>query len=55
MEEEQNIEQLKVSYHEEIQHSETEWAWNSMEYERTPPFYIQDLLCSCYGQDIPKV
>ena len=33
VEEEQNLEQLKVSYYEEIRHSEIWWAWSSLEYE----------------------
>ena len=55
VEEEQNIEQLEVSYHEEIWHSETEWTQNSLEYERTTHCHIQDLLYACYGQALPKV
>ena len=42
MEEEKNLEQLDVNYHEWIQHSETEWALSSLEYEKTSPCHIQD-------------
>ena len=55
VEEEQNLEQLKVNCHKEILHFETGWAWNTLEYERTPPCHIQDLFCACYEQAIPKV
>ena len=40
VEEEKNLEHLKMCYHEEIQHFETEWDWNSLEYERTHPCHI---------------
>ena len=55
VEEEQNLEQLKVSYHEGIQHSETRWALSNLEYERKRPCHIQDQFCACFGQALPKV
>ena len=55
VEEEQDLEQLNVNCHEEIRCSEIEWAWSSPKYERTTPCHIQDLLCACYGQALPKV
>ena len=55
VEEEQDLEQLKVNCHEEIWRSEIERAWSSPEYERTHPCHIQDLFCACYGQALPKV
>ena len=55
MEEDQNLKQLKVRCHEEIQHSKTELALSNLEYERTHPFHIQDLFYACYGQVLPKV
>ena len=55
VEEDRDLEQLKVSYHEEIRHSEIEWAWSSLEYERTIPCHIQGQFCACYGQAFPKV
>ena len=55
VEEEQNLEQLDVNYHEGIQHFETEWVLSSLEYERSSPSHIQDQLCACCGQAVPKV
>ena len=62
VEEEQSLEHLEVNCHEEqmnchewIQHSETEWAWHSLEYERTSACHIQDQFCACCGQAVPKV
>ena len=55
VEEERDLEQLKVNYHEEIWHSEIQWAWISSEYERKTHFHIQDLFFACYGQALPKV
>jgi len=55
MEEEKNLEQLKVNCHEEIQHSETGWALSNLEYEWKPPYHIQGLFYACYGQALPKV
>ena len=55
VEDEHDLEQLKVNCHEEIRHSEIWWAWSSPEYERTTPCHIQDLFCACYGQALPKV
>ena len=40
VEEERDLEQLKVNCHKEIQNSEIEWAWSSLEYERTTPCHI---------------
>ena len=54
VEEEEDLEQLKVNCHNEIQHYEILWAWSSLEYERTTPCHIQDLFFSCYGQALPK-
>ena len=55
VEEEQDLEQLKVNCHTEIRHSEILWAWSSPEYERTTPCHIQDQFCACYGQALSKV
>ena len=55
VEEEQNLEQLKVKCHEGIEHSETKWALSNREYESKPPCHIQDPFCACYGQALPKV
>ena len=52
---EQDLEQLQVSYHIGIRHSKIEWAWCSLEYERTHPCHIQDQFCACCGQALPKV
>jgi len=49
VEEEQNLNQLKVNSHERIQHSETKWLLSNLEYERKPPYHIQDLFCANYG------
>jgi len=53
--EEEDPEQMKVNSHEGIQHSEIEWALSNLEYERKPPYYIQDLFYACCGQALPKV
>ena len=55
VEEEKDLEQLKVNYHKEIRHSKILWAWSSLEYERTTPCHIQDQFCACCGQALPKV
>ena len=47
MEEDQNLEHLKVNYHEGIQHFEIGWGLSNLEYERKPPYHIQDLFCAC--------
>ena len=39
---EHNLEQLKVKCHEGIQKYETRLALSNMEYERMPPYHIQD-------------
>ena len=49
MEEEQNLEQLKVNFHAGIQHSKIGWALSNLDYERKPPYHIQDLFYACYG------
>ena len=55
VEEEENLEKLKMNCHGGIQHSKTEWALSNLEYERKPPYHIQDLFLACYEQDLPKV
>ena len=55
LEEEQDLEKLKVNCHEEIWHSEIEWGWNSLEYERKNPCHIQDQFCAYCVQALPKV
>ena len=55
LEEEQDLEQLKVNCLKGIHHSEILWAWSSPKYERTTPCHIQDQFCACYGQALPKV
>lgn len=64
VEEDQNLKQLKMNYHEEqvkmnrpeeIQHFEIGLAWSNLEYERTQPCHIQDQFCACCGQTLPKV
>jgi len=54
VEEEQNMEQMKVKCHEVIQHYENEWAFSNLEYEMTHLSHIQDHFCACYGQALPK-
>ena len=55
VEEEQDLEQLQVNCHKEIWHSKILWAWSSPEYERINPCLIQEKLCACCGQALPKV
>lgn len=49
------MEQVKVNCQEEIQHPKTGWAVSNLEYERTPPYHIQNLFYACCGQTLPKV
>lgn len=48
MEEDRDMEQMKVNCYEEIQRYGTGWALSNIEYERMPPYHIQDLFCACF-------